>query len=80
MARPEPGRETARLGVTTPKALGGAVVRNRIKRRMREVFRLHRSEIGPQWDIVVNPRKAALDAPFAALEREFRKVIQKCRP
>ena len=72
-------RTSARLGLTVPRAIGGAVVRNRIKRRFREAFRLHRAEIGPQWDIVVNPRRAALDAPFPEIERALKKVIDKCR-
>jgi ribonuclease P protein component len=61
-----------------PRAVGGAVVRNRIKRRLREVFRKHRSEIGARWDIVLNPRRSVLDAPFPELERAFGKVIEKC--
>jgi ribonuclease P protein component len=80
LARTGPERSSARLGLTVPRALGGAVIRNRIKRRFREVFRMHRAEIGPQWDIVVNPRRAALTAPFADLERAFGKVIEKCGP
>ena len=56
------------------------MVRNRLKRRLREVFRLHRSEIGLQWDIVVNPRRAALDASFAEIEKAFGRVIEKCGP
>jgi len=56
------------------------VVRNRIKRRLRAAFRLHRAEFGPQWDIVLNPRRAALDASFAAIERALGKVIEKCGP
>jgi ribonuclease P protein component len=54
------------------------VVRNRIKRRIREAFRLHRAEIGPQWDIVVNPRRAALSASFPDIERALGKLIEKC--
>lgn len=67
------------MGLTTPRALGGAVVRNRLKRRFREVFRLHRSEIAARWDIVVNPRRSAIEAPFAELERAFGKVIETCK-
>src|SRR4029077_14521405 len=80
LANPDSSRRTARLGLTVPRAIGGAVVRNRIKRRIREAFRLHRAEIGPQWDIVVNPRRAALNASFPDIERALRKVIEKCGP
>jgi ribonuclease P protein component len=73
------GEQGVRIGLTVPKALGGAVVRNRIKRRLRAAFRLHRTE----WelvnlDIVLNPRKAAILAPFADLERALARVIEKC--
>ena len=68
------------MGLTVPRAVGGSVVRNRIKRRIREAFRLRRAEIGPQWDIVVNPRRAALSASFPEIERALGKVIEKCGP
>jgi ribonuclease P protein component len=68
-----------RIGLTVPKALGGAVVRNRIKRRLRSAFRLHRADWNLDWDIVLNPRKAAILAPFADLERALAEVIRKCR-
>jgi len=68
-----------RIGLTVPKALGGAVVRNRIKRRLRSAFRLHREEWPPiDWDIVLNPRKKVILAPFADLERALAEVIRKC--
>ncbi len=68
----------ARLGLTVPRAIGGAVVRNRIKRRLREAFRIHRAEFGPQWDIVLNPRRAAFNAPFEDIERALQRLIEKC--
>jgi ribonuclease P protein component len=67
-----------RLGLTVPRALGRAVVRNRIKRRLREAFRRHSAEFGPLWDIVLNPRRSVLTAPFPEIERALQKVSEKC--
>lgn len=78
LARPDRDGSSARLGLTVPRAIGGSVDRNRIKRRLREAFRKHRAELDPRWDIVLNPRRTALAAPFADLERALRKVIEKC--
>lgn len=78
LRRTEDSGAGPRLGLTAPRAVGRAVERNRIKRRLREAFRLHRGEVGP-WDIVLNPRRAVLTAPFAEIEQALWKVIQKCR-
>ncbi|MCL4402624.1 MAG: ribonuclease P protein component [Acidobacteria bacterium] len=67
-----------RIGFTTPRALGMSVVRNRIKRRVREAVRLRLEQLNPQWSIVFNPRRKAFDAPFPELEREVEKVFRRC--
>lgn len=67
-----------RLGLTVPRAVGGAVERNRIKRRLREAFRLHRDRLGARWDLVLNPRASMLQATFAEVERALDKVIARC--
>jgi ribonuclease P protein component len=72
------GEDPARVGFTTPRALGKAVIRNRIRRRVREAFRKHLKELNPGWSIVVNPRKGVLAAGFPELEAEVQKVIGRC--
>ena len=74
------GLPETRLGITLPRALGHAVVRNRIKRRVREVFRLNRAAIPGGWDIVLNPRQAAASAPFETLARELLRLFPKRPP
>jgi ribonuclease P protein component len=75
---PEDSRASARVGFTVPKALGVAVVRNRIRRRVREAVRKQFDRLDPRWEIVINPRKGALTAPFAQLEREVGRLFERC--
>lgn len=56
-----------RFGLTVTKKLGNAVVRNRIKRRLREAFRQAAAEATPGHDYVLIARKNALLCPFSAL-------------
>lgn len=70
--------EGARIGFTLPRAVGKSVVRNRIKRRLREAVRLRLEQLNPQWDIVLNPRRRAQNAPFAELLKEVEKLFQWC--
>jgi ribonuclease P protein component len=65
----------SRFGFSIKKALGGAVVRNRIRRRVREMVRCHRSEIPAGWDIVIHPKKKVESATFAALEAELLRLV-----
>src|SRR5262244_3316177 len=62
-----------RLGIAATRKLGGAVVRNRAKRLIREVFR--RNKIAPGFDIVVIPKREYLDASLSILEADYRNLI-----
>jgi len=66
------------MGFTVPRALGKAVYRNRMKRRVREAVRLHLAELPPAWWIVFNPRRPALTVSFEDLEREISRLFQRC--
>ena len=67
-----------RVGLTVPRAFGKAVVRNRIRRRFREAVRLHLERLSPQWYIVINPRRKALEAPFAEICGEVERLFRRC--
>jgi len=66
----------SRFGFSIKKALGGAVVRNRIRRRAREIVRCHRAEIPAGWDIVIHPKGGVARATFAALTAELLRLLQ----
>jgi ribonuclease P protein component len=66
----------SRFGFSIKKALGGAVVRNRIRRRLREIARLHREEIPAGWDIVIHPKSSVAKAPFEALTADFLQLLK----
>ena len=71
-------RTTAnRVGVTVGKKLGGAVVRNRVRRRLREVYRLNEHLFAPGWDIVVVARSRCVSADFASLNRAYLSLAEK---
>jgi ribonuclease P protein component len=66
----------SRFGISVKKALGGAVVRNRIKRRIRDILRRNRMEIPTGWDIVIHPRSTVVRAEFAPLEAELVRLLR----
>jgi len=68
-----------RLGFTVPRAFGKAVLRNRVKRRLREVLRVRLADVAPEWDIVINPRRPAIAAPVLELRREVDRLVAQCR-
>ena len=70
--------EENRVGVTVSKKLGKAVVRNRVRRRLREIYRLHESRFLPGWDIVVVARGRAVDASFSDLTKAYLSLAKKC--
>ena len=67
------GHDHDRFGISTGRRLGGAVQRNRVRRRVREVLRHNPNDTGHGWDILIVARPPAVDASFdelrAALER-----------
>ncbi len=66
----------SRFGITVPRALGPAVLRNRIKRRVRIAARAAMHLLPPATDIVLHPRPGVATMPFAALEAELAAVFQ----
>lgn len=66
-----------RVGITVSKKLGKAHIRNRIRRRLREIYRLSEEKFLPGWDIVLVARGKALDADFAAMTKSFLSLAAK---
>lgn len=75
--------ERDRLGIVASRKLGGAVVRNRAKRRLREVFRRGLSPARPPgdrtFDLVAIARRELVDAPFALVEADFQNALRRLR-
>jgi len=76
LARANGGSIEPRVGFTVSKALGGAVQRNRIKRRLREAVRLNGSSLDGAVDVVINPKRSALLADFTELQGDVSKAFQ----
>jgi ribonuclease P protein component len=66
----------SRFGFSIKKALGGAVVRNRIRRRIREIVRCHRIEIPAGWDIVIHPKSSVARVEFAVLTADLVRLMK----
>ena len=71
--------ESLRLGLSVSKKVGNAVVRNTLRRRLREIFADAAPSPGTGMDLVVSARPAARDASFADLQEEFSKALVRLR-
>jgi ribonuclease P protein component len=69
--------DTNRVGITVSKKLGKAHIRNRVRRRLREVYRLNEDLFAPGWDIVLVARSRAIEAPFDTLTRSVLSLADK---
>jgi ribonuclease P protein component len=73
------GRDHDRFGISTGRRLGGAVRRNRVRRRVREILRHLPNDTGHGWDVLIVARAAAADASFADLRRTLESLLVRVR-
>ena len=68
--------DQTRFGLATGRRLGGAVVRNRARRRIREVLRVMAPSFQPGWDVLIIARPALVAADHAALVGALRRILR----
>ena len=66
-----------RLGITVSTKVGGAVVRNRVKRKIKEAYRLNETKIKQGHDIVIVARTRAISAHFKIIEKDLLNCLEK---
>ena len=71
------GSTQNRVGFTVSTKLGGAVVRNRVRRRLREIYRLSLDRLSPGFDMVVVARSRCVGAEYAQLEAAYIRACEK---
>jgi ribonuclease P protein component len=69
--------ETTRFGLATGRRIGSAVVRNRVRRRIREVLRVLASSFQPGWDVLIIARPAIVKADHVALVEALRRALER---
>jgi ribonuclease P protein component len=72
-----PGGSASRLGVVVSRKVGGSVVRSRVKRLLRESFRLHQHELAEPLDIVLVARPSIAGRAFADVEKDFLGTLRR---
>lgn len=73
-----PGSQThTRVGVAASHAVGGAVQRNRAKRRLRACMREALPQVAPGWDLVLLARRATLDMPYSELRTALANLLTR---
>ncbi|AWV88203.1 ribonuclease P protein component [Bradymonas sediminis] len=73
-------RDFSRLGVTASRKVGGATVRNWWKRRVREIFRLHKVQIPVGMDFVVIVKASGTRAKYDVLQAELLRLLEQAAP
>ena len=71
------GQKTNRLGLTVSTKVGRAVTRNRVRRRLREIYRLNEGALTPGCDVVLVARVKAAFSDYHQLERSFLRLADK---
>lgn len=69
--------EPGKVGFTVPRAIGGAVVRNRVKRRLREAIRRRWADLPDGYEVVIHARKRLVDVEWTKLESEIQRVFRR---
>ena len=75
-SRPERANCTPRVGLTVSRAMGNAVVRNRIKRRMRAAVRGQIGILDAPVDVVLHPSRRVMEIEFSLLEQDLAQVFR----
>lgn len=70
---------TIRLGISVSKRVGKSVVRNKVKRRLREAFRKNVSDVRKGFDIVISAKPAISLADFTQIEKELTRLLKRGR-
>lgn len=69
--------DSFRLGISVSKKVGNAVVRNRLRRMIKEIVRLNADKLAPRKDLIIIVRKPAADLDYARMEKSILHVLKR---